>query len=91
MPEVLEYRRSGIAAHKAPLAARIRTREFWGPVLPAAARDAGRDGSDANARKIAIRTTGVVVAEGLTHHQAALVPLALAQRDAGIKYRALGG
>ena len=35
------------------------------------------------------RVISAVLAEGLTHHQAQLVPLREAQKDLGIKYRSL--
>ena len=80
MPENLPYRVSGLAAApKAPLAERLLTREFW--QLPFA----GEDGAHREFRVVPAK----VHAEGLTHHQTQLVPLRVAQKDLGIKYRSL--
>ena len=80
VPENLAYRVTPFApAPKAPLAARLLSR---------ALRHGEKEDKDV---KIDIRMVPdtQVLAEGLTHHQAGLVPLRTAQKDQGIKYRAL--
>ena len=69
------------------------TSEFWR--LPFAGEDEVEEPEEAASElgvdvRVVPRTDGSVVrAEGLTHHQAKLLPLHEAQRDVGIKYRSL--
>ncbi|KAI8984911.1 hypothetical protein BD414DRAFT_417761 [Trametes punicea] len=92
VPEHLPYKVGKLApAQKAPLRERILTREFW--QLPFAGEDSGDDASDNSAGleiKIVPAEDGAsVLAEGLTYHQSALIPVHEAQKDLGIKYRSL--
>ena len=85
VPENLPYRVSGLAAApKAPLGDRLLSREFW--QLPFTGEDGAGSKVKMNIRVVPAKP---VHAEGLTHHQAQLVPLREAQRDLGIKYRSL--
>ena len=75
---------------------RLAEDESEDPVVAAAALLAatGAGENSAKWRGVEIRVVpradgSAVLAEGLTHHQAALVPLDQAQKDVGIKYRSL--
>ncbi|KAH9887598.1 hypothetical protein C8Q73DRAFT_668636 [Cubamyces lactineus] len=92
VPENLPYKVGKLApAQKAPLKERILTREFWH--LPFAGEDGGHDQSGNSAGleiKLVPAEDGTsVLAEGLTHHQSALIPVREAQKDLAIKYRSL--
>ena len=99
MPENLPYRISGLEAaplqkdDKPSLARRVLTSEFWH--LPFAGEVEVEESSEAasgpgiDVRVVPEKDGCVVRAEGLTHHQAKLVPLHEAQKDVGIKYRSL--
>ena len=75
VPENLAYKVSGLAAEKAP-------REFWS--LPFTG-----EGGRLDVRVVPGADGQAVLAEGLTHHQAKLIPVQQAQKDVGIKYRSL--
>ncbi|OJT07509.1 hypothetical protein TRAPUB_1646, partial [Trametes pubescens] len=93
VPEHLAYKVGKLAPARTPLRERLLTREFWH--LPFAGEDGG-DGDVASTNSAGIeiklipaRDGTTVLAEGLTHHQAALIPLGQAQKDMAIKYRSL--
>ncbi|CDO78057.1 hypothetical protein BN946_scf184826.g2 [Trametes cinnabarina] len=93
VPEHLPYKVGRLApAQKAPLTERLLTREFWH--LPFAGEDGGASDASANSAGLEIKLVPAedgssVLAEGLTYHQAALIPIHQAQKDLGIKYRSL--
>lgn len=93
VPEHLAYKVGKLAPARTPLRERLLTREFWH--LPLAGEDGGAgEAASTNSAGIEIkivpaRDGTTVLAEGLTHHQAALIPLGQAQKDVAIKYRSL--
>ena len=88
VPENLAYKVSGLApAQKASVAQRLLTREFWH--LPFVGEDGVESSGGLDIRVVPGADGSAVLAEGLTHHQAQLVPLREAQKDLGIKYRSL--
>ncbi|KAI0759720.1 hypothetical protein BD413DRAFT_269512 [Trametes elegans] len=95
VPEHLPWKVGKLApaAQKAPLRERLLTREFWH--LPFAGEDSGNDEDGAAAAagleiKLVPAADGSAVhAEGLTYHQATLIPVHQAQKDRAIRYRSL--
>lgn len=89
VPENLPYRVTGLAAERKPLSERLLTREFWH--LPVAGEVDEEEASEVglDIRVVPAKDGSAVRAEGLTHHQAKLISLHEAQKDAGIKYRSL--
>ncbi|KAH9853341.1 hypothetical protein C2E23DRAFT_868173 [Lenzites betulinus] len=94
VPEHLAYKIGKLAHARKPLRERLLTREFWH--LPLAGEDGEAREADVSANSAGIeiklvraRDGTTVLAEGLTYHQAALVPIRDAQKDMAIKYRSL--
>ena len=90
VPENLAYRVSGLAAEqKASVAQRLLTREFWHLPFAGEGDDVDESEIGIDIRVVPLKDGCAVRAEGLTHHQAKLVPLHEARKDLGIKYRSL--
>ncbi|KAI0638865.1 hypothetical protein C8Q77DRAFT_1213602 [Trametes polyzona] len=94
VPEHLPYKIGKLAPAQKPLRERILTREFWH--LPFAGEDSEEGEADASVNSAGIEIKIVpasdgttVLAEGLTYHQAALIPIRDAQKDMAIRYRSL--
>ncbi|KAI0829228.1 hypothetical protein BC628DRAFT_1416998 [Trametes gibbosa] len=94
VPEHLAYKIGKLAPAQKPLRERFLTREFWH--LPFAGEDGEKGEADVSENSVGIeikivpaRDGTTVLAEGLTYHQAALVPIREAQKDMAIKYRSL--
>ncbi|KAI0643597.1 hypothetical protein C8Q79DRAFT_1012178 [Trametes meyenii] len=95
VPEHLPYKAGRIApAQKAPLRERLFTRDFWQRSSSEDNKPLDRSEGDASTARVEIKLVRAkdgtsVLAEGLTYHQSALIPVRQAQKDVGIKYRSL--